>query len=387
MAAASLESQYSLSVLNIGQNAVISTGVALVLYLAAKRVVTGDMTIGDFILVQAFILQLYAPLGFLGTYWRMIKAALVDVEAMFKLMKEVRCRSPISLLPGHLRVDAFPTRAFCHRQNKEVADAPDARELVLTTASVEFERVVFTFEPSRGPLLRGISILAEPGQKLAIVGSSGAGKSTLARLLFRLYNVDSGRILVGGVDIKQCTLRSVRLAIAIVPQDTVLFNDTLHYNISLGKLARGETLASEEEVMRAVDAAQLTAFLRKQPKGLQTVVGERGLRLSGGEKQRVAIARALLKDAPVMVGDEATSALDSHTETEIMRAMDSAATGRTYIVIAHRLSTIVDAQKIAVLHEGLVAELGTHAELLDRNGLYAAMWAKHAAHENEESSR
>jgi ATP-binding cassette subfamily B protein len=258
---------------------------------------------------------------------------------------------------------------------------------VLTTASVEFERVVFTFEPSRGPLLRGISILAEPGQKLAIVGSSGAGKSTLARLLFRLYNVDSGRILVGGVDIKQCTLRSVRLAIAIVPQDTVLFNDTLHYNISLGKLARGETLASEEEVMRAVDAAQLTAFLRKQPKGLQTVVGERGLRLSGGEKQRVAIARALLKDAPVMVGDEATSALDSHTETEIMRAMDSAATGRTYIVIAHRLSTIVDAQKIAVLHEGLVAELGTHAELLDRNGLYAAMWAKHAAHENEESSR
>ena len=286
----------------------------------------------------------------------MIKAALVDVEAMFKLMKE----------------------------NRDVEDAPDARDLVVggSTATVQFENVVFTFEPSRGPLLKGINITALSGKTLAIVGSSGAGKSTLARLLFRLYNVDSGRILISGTDIARCTLRSVRLAVAIVPQDTVLFNDSLLYNISLGKLARGE-LATEGEVLSAVNNAQLSTFLEKQPKGLQTVVGERGLRLSGGEKQRVAIARALLKNAPVMVGDEATSALDSHTEAEIMAAMDKAANGRTYIVIAHRLSTIVDADQICVLHDGLVAELGSHAELLARGGTYAAMWAKHA-NEHEE---
>lgn len=281
----------------------------------------------------------------------MIKAALVDVEAMFKLMKE----------------------------NKEVVDEPGATSLVVgSVANVQFQNVVFTFEPARGPLLKGVSLEALSGRKLAIVGSSGAGKSTLSRLLFRLYNVESGRILIAGQDISRCTMRSVRLAVAIVPQDTVLFNDTLRYNVSLGKLARGE-LASEAEVMRAVDAAQLTSFLDKQPKRLETLVGERGLRLSGGEKQRVAIARALLKAAPIMVGDEATSALDSHTESEIMAALDSAATGRTYIVIAHRLSTIADADTIAVLHEGVIAELGAHAELLALGGLYSSMWARHMA--------
>ncbi len=351
VAAAGIDSQLSLSLLNICQNAVISFGVALAMYLAGREVAQGKMSVGDFVVVQVFILQLYAPLGFLGTYWRMIKAALVDVEAMFKILHE----------------------------GQEVRDVAGARELaLLKTADVRFEDVVFTFEPSRGPILRGVTLDARAGQKLAIVGSSGAGKSTLARLLYRLYNIEKGRILIGGTDIATCTQRSVRLAVGIVPQDCVLFNDTLRYNISLGKLARGE-LADDAEVAGATAAAQLADFVSKQPLGYATLVGERGLRLSGGEKQRVAIARALLKNPAVMVCDEATAALDSHTEQEVMTAMNLAAEGRTYIVIAHRLSTIADADVIAVLHEGVVAEAGAHGELLARDGLYARMWRKHLA--------
>jgi ABC-type transport system involved in Fe-S cluster assembly fused permease/ATPase subunit len=279
----------------------------------------------------------------------MIKAALVDVEAMFKLLHE----------------------------GQEVADLPNAQELVVgKSADVRFEDVVFTFEPKMGPILKGVSLEARAGQKLAVVGASGAGKSTLARLLYRLYNVEKGRILISGMDIATCTQRSVRLAVGIVPQDCCLFNDTLRYNISIGKLARGE-LASDEEVASATAAAQLSDFVARQPQRFDTVVGERGLRLSGGEKQRVAIARALLKQPAVLACDEATSALDSHTEKEITEAMNRAAVGRTYIVIAHRLSTIADADIIAVLDQGLIAEAGTHAELLACNGLYASMWQKH----------
>ena len=359
VAEASIESQLSLSLLNVLQNFCISFGVALALFLAGRRVLAGTMSIGDFILVQQFILQLYAPLGFLGTYWRMIKAALVDVEAMFALMKE----------------------------QHDVHDAPDAKELTVVPGQgvpVRFENITFTFEPKRGPILKGITLEALSGRKLAIVGPSGAGKSTLARLLFRLYNIESGRILIGGQDISQCTLRSVRVQLAIVPQDTVLFNDTLGYNVSLGKLCAGE-LASAEDVRKAVDDAQLTDFVSKQTKGLDTMVGERGLRLSGGEKQRVGLARAFVKSAPIMVGDEATSALDSNTEAAIMSAMDRVASTRTYIVIAHRLSTVQNAAAIAVLKEGIVAEVGTHAELLAKGGLYADLWAKHSREDGEQA--
>jgi ATP-binding cassette subfamily B protein len=361
VAKASIESQLSLSLLNVLQNFCISFGVALALMLAGKRVVNGTMTVGDFILVAQFILQLYQPLSFLGTYWRMIKSALVDVEAMFKLMKE----------------------------NHEVHDEPDAKELTVKPGAgvpVEFEDVTFSFEAKRGAILKGVSLEALSGRKLAIVGPSGAGKSTLARLLFRLYNAQSGRILIAGQDIAKCTLRSVRVQLAIVPQDTVLFNDSLRYNISLGKLCAGE-LATPEDVQQAILDAQLEDFVSKQQKGLDTVVGERGLRLSGGEKQRVGLARAFVKAAPIMIGDEATSALDSHTEAAIMTAMDRVASTRTYIVIAHRLSTVANADAIAVLQDGVVAEIGTHNELLALpNGLYASLWAKHTREESSEET-
>lgn len=389
VAAASIDSQLSLSLLNILQNAVISFGVALAMALAGREVVAGTMSIGDFVLVNVFILQVWQfSLRFayqrsnhfrrppaicasrlpgnvlvraasrdstpsrrsLCFHRRMIKAAFVDVEAMFKLLAE----------------------------GQEVQDIPGARELqVVKVADVRFEEVVFTFDVKRGPILRGVTLHVPAGQKVAVVGASGAGKSTLARLLYRLYNIDSGRILINGVDIATCTQRSVRRWLGIVPQDCVLFNRSLEYNIALGKLAHGE-LASQEEVAGAAAAAQLADFVSKQPQGYETVVGERGLRLSGGEKQRVAIARALLKSPPIMVCDEATSALDSSTEQEVMHAINQAAAGRTYLVIAHRLSTIADADVIAVLQDGVVAECGTHAQLeAKEGGLYAAMWAKH----------
>lgn len=352
VADANIASQTSLSLLNVGQNLIISAGVACAMMLAGKQVVAGRMTVGDFVLVQVFILQLYTPLNFLGTYYRMIKQSLVDVESMFALLKEGR----------------------------EVDDAPGAAELRVpggSLADIQFRDVVFTYEAKRGPILKGLNISVAAGTRVAVVGSSGAGKSTIARLLFRFYDVDLGAVLICGQDIRQCTQRSVRLAVGIVPQDCVLFNDSLRYNIGFGKLAKGE-LADEWEVEKAAEAAQLTTFVKQQPQGYATVVGERGLRLSGGEKQRVAIARALLKAPPIMVFDEATSALDSRTEQEIQASLAAAAKGRTNLVIAHRLSTIADADQILVLDGGVVAEGGTHAELIALGGLYCSMWAKQA---------
>jgi len=346
---ASIQSQQSLSLLNMGQNVIISAGVASAMYLAGWQVSSGDMTVGDFVLIQVYILQLYTPLNFLGTYYRMIKQSLVDVEAMFKLLGE----------------------------EMDVRDVEDAPELTLTAGNVEVKlnNIYFSYDKraSEKPVVRGVTFGATHGQKVAIVGTSGAGKSTLARLLYRLYDVDSGFISICGQNIAECTQNSVRRRIGIVPQDCVLWNDTLMYNIAFGKLASGG-MASEAEVRKVVELSQLSNFVERQELGLDTVVGERGLRLSGGEKQRVAIARALLKNPPVMLYDEATSALDTHTEKEIQRSLDLAAEGRTSFMIAHRLSTIMNSDCIVVLDAGLVAEQGTHEELLARAGIYATLW-------------
>jgi len=347
---ATLKTTQSLAGLNLGQALIITVGITASMGLAAEQVVDGKMTIGDFVLVNTFILQLYVPLNFLGTYYRMIKQCMVDVEAMFRLMGE----------------------------NQEVADADDAKDLVLANpsqAKIEYENVFFSYDPKEDrKILKGVSFVVEPGQKLALVGESGAGKSTIAKLLYRLYDIQGGRILINGQDVAKCTQRSVRLNIGIVPQDCVLFNDTIEYNIGFGKLGQGD-VATREEVERASKAAQFEKFVNQTPSGYDTLVGERGLRLSGGEKQRVAIARALLKDPPIMVYDEATSSLDTHTENQIMDAIRVAAQGRTNLVIAHRLSTIMDSDKILVLSGGEVVESGNHQTLYaDVNGKYRKMW-------------
>lgn len=347
---ATLKTTQSLAGLNLGQALIITVGITASMGLAAEQVVDGRMTIGDFVLVNTFILQLYVPLNFLGTYYRMIKQCMVDVEAMFTLMSE----------------------------NQEVADVDEAKDLALTDstdARIEFENVVFSYDPKEDrKILKGISFVVEPGQKLALVGESGAGKSTIAKLLYRLYDIQGGRILINGQDVKQCTQRSVRLNIGIVPQDCVLFNDTIEYNIGFGKLGQGE-VATREEVEKASKAAQFEKFVTQTPLGYDTLVGERGLRLSGGEKQRVAIARALLKDPPIMVYDEATSSLDTHTENQIMGAIRVAAEGRTNLVIAHRLSTIMDSDVILVLSDGEIVERGNHQTLYANvNGKYRKMW-------------
>ena len=345
---ANTRTQQSLAVLNAGQNLIISAGITLALYLAARQVLDGDMQVGDWVMVQAFILQLYAPLGFLGTFYRMIKQNIVDVESMFKLLAEA----------------------------KDVADPPGAAPLAVSRAEIRFDNVSFSYDRNV-PILRNVSFTVKPGQKVAIVGQSGAGKSTIARLLYRFYDVSSGRILIDGQDISRCTQVSLRSAICIIPQDTVLFNDTLRYNIGYGAVARLGGQASEPsqaEVEQAAEAASLTAFIQRQPDGYETKVGERGLRLSGGEKQRVSIARAILKRSPIMIMDEATSALDSGTEVEIQRELDAVSVGRSSITIAHRLSTIANSDLIIVLERGGIAEQGTHQQLLDRAGLYAAMW-------------
>jgi len=347
---AAVKSQRTLSLLNTGQQLIIAIGLVAMLWRATQGVVDGRMTLGDLVMVNAFMIQLYIPLGFLGVIYREIKQSLTDLEKMFNLMEKER----------------------------EIADVPGALPLVVASdlehdATVRFENVSFAYEPSR-PILHHLSFEIPSGKTVAVVGSSGAGKSTLARLLYRFYDVsnpqEGGRITIAGQDIKQVTQASVRQAIGIVPQDTVLFNDTVEYNI-----AYGQPGASREQVEEAARAARIHDFISATPKGYDTMVGERGLKLSGGEKQRVAIARTLLKDPPVVIFDEATSALDSANERAIQAELRTAAQNKTTLVIAHRLSTVVDAHEILVMEAGRIIERGTHAGLLAQGGRYAQMWA------------
>lgn len=340
-AEAATRSQTTLSFLNLGQQAIIAVGVTLLMWQAALQVTEGRMTVGDLVLVNAFLMQLYMPLSFLGIVYREIRQALTDIERMFTLLHE----------------------------GKEVEDAPGARPLERGPMGLSFEAVQFSYDPQR-PILRGLDFTIQAGQTVAVVGPSGAGKSTLARLLFRFYDVNGGAIRINGRDIRQLSQSSLRSAIGIVPQDTVLFNDTLFYNIQYGRPE-----ASREEVEAAGKAAQLDELITRLPAGWETRVGERGLKLSGGEKQRVAIARALLKNPDILVFDEATSALDSRTEQAIQTQLEAAARGRTALVIAHRLSTVMGADVILVMEEGHIVERGRHAELLAKGGVYAQMWA------------
>ena len=341
---AAIKSQRTLSLLNAGQQSIIAVGLVAMLWRATQGVVDGRMTLGDLVMVNAFMIQLYIPLGFLGVLYREIKQSLNDLEKMFTLLERER----------------------------EVADAPGAQPLVLPGApAVRFENVRFSYEPAR-PILHGISFEIPAGKTVAVVGPSGAGKSTLARLLFRFYDVDAGAggIRIDGHDIRDVTQSSLRQAIGIVPQDTVLFNDTVEYNIAYGRPG-----ATREEVEAAARAARIHDFIVSTPGGYDTTVGERGLKLSGGEKQRVAIARTLLKNPPILIFDEATSALDSANERAIQAELTSVAQDKTTLVVAHRLSTVVDAHEILVMEQGHIVERGTHVQLLAQGGRYARMWA------------
>ncbi|MBB3267157.1 ATP-binding cassette subfamily B protein [Azospirillum sp. OGB3] len=339
---AAVKSQRSLSLLNIGQSAIISLGLAVVMGMAARGIVNGTMTLGDFVLVNTYLLQLYQPLNFFGVVYREIKQALIDVESMVTL----------------LSVD------------REVADQPGAPALAITGGELRFDGVEFGYDPRR-PILKGVSFTVPAGRTVAIVGPSGAGKSTIGRLLFRFYDVSGGGILIDGQDIREVTQQSLRGAIGIVPQDTVLFNDTVYYNIAYGRPG-----ASPAEVEQAARLAHIHNFIMALPDGYETTVGERGLKLSGGEKQRVAIARTILKNPAILLFDEATSALDTHTEREIQANLREVSRGRTTLVIAHRLSTVIDADEILVMEAGRVIERGRHTELLSRGGAYAALWAR-----------
>ncbi|MBP2304789.1 ATP-binding cassette domain-containing protein [Azospirillum melinis] len=339
---AAVRSQQSLSLLNVGQSAIISLGLAAVMGMAAKGIVDGSMSLGDFVLVNTYLLQLYQPLNFFGVVYREIKQSLIDIESMVTL----------------LAVD------------REVADGPDAKPLAVEGAELRFEGVEFGYDPRR-PILKDVSFTVPAGRTVAIVGPSGAGKSTISRLLFRFYDVNGGRVLIDGQDIRGVTQASLRASIGIVPQDTVLFNDTVFYNIAYGRPG-----ASPAEVERAARLAHIHDFIMALPDGYQTTVGERGLKLSGGEKQRVAIARTILKDPAILLFDEATSALDTHTEREIQANLREVSRGRTTLVIAHRLSTVIDADEILVLEAGRVIERGHHSDLLAARGAYAALWAR-----------
>ena len=344
----------SLAWLNIGQVVIFTAGMTTCMVMSGIAVMHGEQTIGDFVLINALLVQLAIPLNFIGTVYREIKQGLIDIEAMFDLLK----------VPP------------------EIVDRPDARPLAVAGGAVRFEDVTFHYDLSR-PILKGVSFAVPPGRTVAIVGPSGAGKSTISRLLFRFYEVTGGRITVDGQDVRDVTQESLRGAIGMVPQDTVLFNDTIAYNIRYGRPDAGE-----EEVRAAAETAQIADFIASLADGYDTEVGERGLKLSGGEKQRVAIARTVLKGPPILILDEATSALDIHTEREIQAALDRVSRDRTTLVIAHRLSTIVNADEIIVLDDGAIAERGTHHALLSANGLYASMWNRQRqATEAEEALR
>ncbi len=337
---AATRSQTTLAYLNLGQAAIIAVGVTAMMWRAASGVVAGEMTIGDLVLVNAFLIQLYMPLNFLGIVYREIRQALTDIERMFNLLHE----------------------------NQEIADAPDARELPSGPLQINFDSVDFAYESNR-QILQNLNFAIAPGKTVAVVGHSGAGKSTLARLLYRFYDVRGGAIRINGHDLRSLRQSSLRTAIGIVPQDTVLFNDTIFYNINYGR-----PTASREEVLAAARAAQLHDFIESLPLKYDTKVGERGLKLSGGEKQRVAIARTLLKNPPILIFDEATSALDSATERAIQGQLEQAAIGRTTLIIAHRLSTVMSADEILVMSAGHIVERGTHPALLAAGGQYATMW-------------
>jgi ATP-binding cassette subfamily B protein len=339
---AAVKTVTSLSVLNIGQAFIVGLGVTVIMLMSARDIVAGRMSIGGFVTLNTYLIQLSLPLGIFGTVYSALKQALVDIEGMFVLLNE----------------------------NRDIADRPGAPALEVIGGAVTFRDVDFAYDPRR-PILSGVSFTVPAGRTVAIVGSSGAGKSTIARLLFRFYDVTGGSIAIDGQDIRDVTQHSLRAEIGIVPQDTVLFNDTIYYNIAYGRPE-----ASREEVERAARMANIDNFIRSLPDGYDAMVGERGLKLSGGEKQRVAIARALLKDPSIMLFDEATSALDTATEKEIQGNLKTASEGRTTLVIAHRLSTIIDADEILVLSAGRIVERGTHASLLAQGGLFAEMWRK-----------
>ena len=337
---AAVRNTTSLAYLNAGQSFIVAIGVTALMLLAADEVVKGTMTLGDLVLVNVFMIQLYMPLHFLGFVYREIRHALADMEKMFGLLHE----------------------------HREIADAPDAQALSVGKAEVRFEQVSFGYAPDR-QILFDVSFAIPEGHTVAVVGASGAGKSTLSRLLFRFYDVQQGRILINGQDIRSVTQSSLRAAIGIVPQDTVLFNDTIYYNIAYGRPA-----ATHQEIIAAAQAAHIHDFVESLPQGYESMVGERGLKLSGGEKQRVAIARAILKNPAILIFDEATSALDSKSEKAIQAELHAIAQNRTTLIIAHRLSTVVDADQILVMDKGRIVERGSHRELLAQNKLYAQMW-------------
>ncbi len=337
---AGVKSQVTMSTLNFGQAAIVSVGVTLIMMLAVRDVSNQTITLGDIVLINAMMLQLFVPLNYLGVVYRGLQYSLADMDLVLRLLE----RTP------------------------QIQDKPDAQPLAIKQARIEFRDVEFAYLPER-PILRGISFTVEPGTKVAVVGPSGAGKSTLSRLLFRFYDVDKGQVLIDGVDVRDCTQSSLRESLGVVPQDTVMFNDTIRYN-----LAYAHPEADDERVAEAARRANLETFISELPQGYDTVVGERGLKLSGGEKQRMAIARVVVKDPPIIIFDEATSSLDTRSEQAILEGMNAVARRATSLVIAHRLSTVVDADQIIVLDAGLVVERGTHDQLLAAGGLYADLW-------------